>query len=120
MGTTEEVATGSSKLFLSSRTAVCCADNSAAVSAASANSSSAKLVPYPTVYVRHEFPYRFIRASNNAESTPPLSNNPTGTSLSRCLFTDLLYSSSSSSRASLADFAGEKGTGLNRYHRRVL
>src|SRR5467141_1958648 len=119
MGTTEEVATGSSihetilgsassKVFLSSRTAVCCADNSAAVSAASANSSSAKLVPYPTVYVRHEFPYRFIRASNNAESTPPLSNNPTGTSLSSC------------SRDSLTDFTGEKGTGLNRYHRRVL
>src|SRR5260370_38130632 len=101
MGTIEDDAIGSSKhatilgsassnVSLSSSTAVCSEENLPAVSAASANSSSEKLEPYPTVYVLHELPHRFIRASNKAESTPPLSNSPRGTSLRSCLFTDRL------------------------------
>ena len=52
-----------------------------AVSAASANSSSAKLEPYPTVYVGQLSPFRFIKASKSPESRPPLNSKPTGTSL---------------------------------------
>src|SRR5262249_33510569 len=84
------------------------------------NSSSAKVVPYPTVYVRQESPLSFIRASRRAESTPPLSSSPRGTSLKRCLLTDRLYRLSNSSVASPADFMGENGVGLKRYHRRTL
>src|SRR5687768_6838451 len=120
MGTIEDDAIGSSrhetiwgsassKVFLSSVTAVCCEENLAAVSAASGSSSSAKLEPYPTVYVRQEFPYRFMRASKSPESTPPLSSKPRGTSLSRCLFIACLYSSSNSSLAASSDFIGTNG-----------
>src|ERR1700728_193982 len=123
MGTMDEEAIGSSKqetmcgrasskVFLSRTTEVCWEPNRAAVSAASVSSSSEKLEPYPTVYVRHDFPYKFIKASNRPESTPPLSRSPSGTSLSSCRFTDCLYSSHNSSVASLADLVGEKGTGL--------
>src|SRR5580692_4229755 len=123
MGTIDDEAIGSSKhetmcgsassnVFLSRTTEVCWEPNRAAVSAASASSSSEKLEPYPTVYVRHDFPYKFIKASSSPESTPPLSSSPSGTSLSNCLFTDCLYSSHNSSVASSVAFVGENGTGL--------
>src|SRR5208337_5466770 len=92
IGTIEEVAIGSSrvatilgrvssKIDLEIVTLVWFDPSRRAVCAASANSSSAKVEPYPTVYVGQERPLRFIRASSSPESRPPLKSKPTGTSL---------------------------------------
>src|SRR5208282_426915 len=101
MGTIEDDAIGSSrqatilgrassKPSRSSITSECFEENIAAVSLASLNSSSAKLEPYPTVYVRQDLPYKLMSASKRPESTPPLNRSPRGTSLSKCRFTDCL------------------------------
>ena len=94
IGTIDDAATGSSTADTTFdkacsnvarviSTDVCSLENSRAICCASSSSSSSKLVPNPTVYVRHDLPTLLISASSSPESMPPLKRSPTGTSAMR-------------------------------------